>query len=118
MYHTTCATQTVALVSQPLHVLTGGFRTNGLPAGGQGAFKLCMCGETGHVYQVLASTNLSTTNWVVIGAMEGTNGGWRFLDMGATNRPRRFYHTTCTTLHPDAAFLWRMAPPPAPAIPP
>jgi len=79
------ATQTLALVAHPLHVLTaGGFRTNG-------AFKLCIVGETNHDYQVLASTNLSTTNWVIIGVMEPTNGIWRFLDTGASNQPFRFY---------------------------
>jgi len=40
---------------------------------------------------VLASTNLNPTNWVVIGAMEPTNGIWRFIDDGVTNLPYRFY---------------------------
>jgi hypothetical protein len=69
----------------PLHgIISGGFRTNG-------AFKLCMAGETGRSYQVFTSTNLGATNWVVIGVMESTNGIWRFLDTGASNQPFRFY---------------------------
>jgi len=81
---TSLATQAVTLVTQPLHVLTAGFRTNGV-------FKLCMLGEPGRDYQLLASTNLSTTNWMVIGVMESTNGVWRMLDGGATNHAWRFY---------------------------
>ena len=101
MYHTRCTTscttlypdapflwplapQTVALVSQPLHGLTGGLRTNGV-------FKLCMCGETGRVYQVLASTNLSATNWTVMGVMESTNGAGRYWDSGASTNRKSFY---------------------------
>ena len=80
---TTWATQWVALVTQPLHVLTAGFRTNG-------AFKLCLSGEPGRTYQLQANTNLST-NWVVIGVMESTNGIWRMLDSGASNHAWRFY---------------------------
>jgi hypothetical protein len=81
---TTWATQEVALVTQPLHVLTAGFRSNGV-------FKLCLSGEPGRAYQLQANTNLSTTNWAVIGVMESTNGVWRLLDKGATNQPWQFY---------------------------
>lgn len=73
------------MLSWPLHWLVpGGFRTNG-------AFKLCMLGETNRSCELQASTNLSATNWVVIGVMENTNGIWRFLDTGAGNQPWRFY---------------------------
>ena len=65
-------------------IISGGFRTNG-------AFKLCMAGETGRVYQVLGSTNLGATNWVPLGVMENTNGIWRFLDSSATNHAYQFY---------------------------
>ena len=81
---TTWATQEVALITQPLHVLTAGFRTNG-------AFKLCLSGEPGRTYQLQANTNLSTTNWVVIGVMESTNGVWRLLDGSASTNRLRFY---------------------------
>jgi hypothetical protein len=82
---TTWATQEVAVLSWPLHwLLPAGLRTNG-------AFKLCMLGETGRDYQLLGSTNLGATNWLPIGVMESTNGIWRFFDTGATNHPYRFY---------------------------
>ena len=82
---TTWATEEVAVVSCPLHwLVAGGFRTNG-------AFKLCMLGETGRDYQLLASTNLNTTNWTPIGIMESTNGIWRLLDGGASTNHWRFY---------------------------
>ena len=82
---TTWATQSVVLVTYPLHVLNlGGFRTNG-------AFKLCLLGETGKDYQVFANTNLSTTNWIPIGVMESTNGIWWYFDTDATNHLHRYY---------------------------
>jgi hypothetical protein len=84
---TSWATQEVVLVTQPLHeLIAGGFRSNGV-------FKLCLSGEPGRTYQLQANTNLSTTNWVVIGVMESTNGVWRMLDEGAANQPWRFYRT-------------------------
>lgn len=82
---TTWATQEVAVVSWPLHwLLPGGLRSNG-------AFKLCMFGEAGCGYQVLASDDLRSTNWVAVGVMEATNGVWRLLDSDATNHAWRFY---------------------------
>jgi hypothetical protein len=75
----------VAVLSWPLHwLLPAGLRTNG-------AFKLCMLGETGQVYQVLASDDAAATNWPSIGLMEHTNGIWRFFDTGASNHAWRFY---------------------------
>jgi hypothetical protein len=67
-------------------LIVGGFRSNGV-------FKLCLVGEPGRTYQLQANTNLSTTNWVVIGVMESTNGVWRMVDEGAMNQPWRFYRT-------------------------
>ncbi len=55
----------------------GGVRTNG--------FKLCLRGESGRNYDVLASADLKTTNWLFIGTMEPTNGIWSFLDTNAVN---------------------------------
>ena len=73
------------MVSCPLHwPLAGGFRTNG-------AFKLCMAGEAGRDYQLLASTDLNSTNWMPLGIMESTNGIWRLLDTGAVSNGWRFY---------------------------
>jgi hypothetical protein len=81
----TWSTQAVTLVSYPLHwIISGGFRTNG-------TFKICMSGETNQTYQVLAGDDLSGTNWVPIGVMEGTNGSWQFWDTGAAIHRRRFY---------------------------
>ena len=69
----------------PLHwLVVGGFRANG-------AFKLCIAGEAGRDYQLLASTNLNSTNWIPIGLMESTNGIWRLLDGGASTNRWRFY---------------------------
>ena len=66
----TWATQEVAVVSCPVHWLVAdGFRTNG-------KFKLCMAGEAGSNYLVLATTDLNSTNWtpVVAGTEEGFPG--------------------------------------------
>jgi hypothetical protein len=56
--------------------------------------EMCMNGQTGRVYSVLATTNLAITNvasWSNLGAMQGTNGFLRFLDPAFTNLSRRFY---------------------------
>ena len=79
------ASEQVLLTNLPLHTLMlGGFRGNQV-------FKICMVGEFGRDYDILATTNLSATNWTNLGLMETTNGVWRFFDSGATNFPRRFY---------------------------
>jgi hypothetical protein len=75
----------ITVVTLPGRVLDPiGFQTNH-------AFKLCLAGEAGTNYTLLASTNLSQTNWIPLGVMEQTNGIWRFLDASATNQPVRFY---------------------------
>jgi hypothetical protein len=78
-------TQFVLMTNAPLHVLQlGGIRTN--------SFKLCMLGETGSNYMVLATTNLADTPFTSLGLMENTNGIWRYMDAATiTNRPWRFY---------------------------
>jgi hypothetical protein len=76
---------TVQLGTLPTLVLDEiGFQTNR-------AFKLCMIGETGTNYQVLASDDLSPSNWLVLGTMENTNGIWRYSDTTATNSAHRYY---------------------------
>ena len=76
---------TVAEVPADVHYLIiGGLLTNG-------ACKLCMLGVTNNIYEVLANTNLLTTNWLAIGLMEHTNGLWRYSDAEATNHQQRFY---------------------------
>jgi len=76
---------TVHLATLPTLVLDAvGFQTNR-------AFKLCMLGEVGTNYQVLATDDLSTSNWLVLGTMENTNGIWRFSDATATSSVHRFY---------------------------
>lgn len=81
------ATQAVHLVTLPVHWLTlGGVRSNG--------FKICMVGENGSNYLVLASTNVALPqgDWTPIGLMEVTNGIWRYFDAGTvTNRSMRYY---------------------------
>lgn len=61
-----------------------GFQTNG-------AFKLCMGDAEGTNYLALANADLNTTNWVVLGPMDNTNGLWRYLDLTATNAAQRYY---------------------------
>jgi hypothetical protein len=69
----------------PLHVLNlGGKLTNG-------AFKFCMLGEVGRSYEVLANTNLLTTNWTYVGTMEPTNGIWRFSDTNTAGVRQRYF---------------------------
>jgi hypothetical protein len=76
---------TVHLGTFPTLVLDPvGFQTNR-------AFKLCMLGEAGTNYQVIANDDLNTSNWLVLGTMENTNGIWRFSDSAATNSSHRFY---------------------------
>jgi hypothetical protein len=76
---------TVHLATLPTLVLDGvGFQTNR-------AFKLCMIGEVGTNYQLLASDDLATTNWLILGTMENTNGIWRFSDATTANSAHRFY---------------------------
>jgi hypothetical protein len=75
---------TVTITTLPLLTLDAvGFQTNRV-------FKLCMLGDAGTNYQVLASTNLTVPGWTILGTMESTNGIWRFLDTAATNSSR-FY---------------------------
>ena len=76
---------TINFYTLPLHVLNVvGFATNS-------GFKICMLGQSGKDYTVLANTNLATTNWLIIGAMESTNGTWRFVDTNTALFNRRFY---------------------------
>jgi hypothetical protein len=76
---------TVHLGTLPTLVLDAvGFQTNR-------AFKLCMAGETGTNYEVIANDDLTASNWVALGTMENTNGIWRFNDSAAANSEHRFY---------------------------
>lgn len=78
---------TVANTTLPLLHLDGiGFQSN--------SFKLLMLGQTGTNYQILANTNLASTNWISLGIMQNTNGIWRFFDPTATNFPHRFYRAS------------------------
>lgn len=80
------STQIVSFVTLPLHTLElGGFRTNG--------FKICMLGEAGSNYVMLATTNLRVprANWTNLGTLEETNGIFRFFDTNTTGMPLRFY---------------------------
>ena len=55
------------------------------------AFKLCISGETGVSYEIQARTNLSATNWTVLGTMQNTNGIWRYSDVTTSNSTSRAY---------------------------
>ena len=80
----------------------GAFRTNE-------AFKLCMAGEAGSNYQLLASTDLNSTNWLPLGLMDPTNGiyggnaegrrkneegGNRFRELGSRRRQSAHFSAT------------------------
>jgi hypothetical protein len=75
----------VRVATLPARVLDPiGFQTNR-------AFKLCMSAEPGTTNRVEASDNLGATNWTDLGAMDNTNGIWRFSDQTATNSTHRYY---------------------------
>lgn len=77
----------VTTVLPPVHYLIAyGITTNR-------ECELCMNGQTGQIYNVLASTNVALTNsaWSNIGNMQGTGGFLKYFDPSVTNLPRRFY---------------------------
>ncbi len=77
---------TVTYILPPLHLMIPvGFV--GTPVGP--GFKLCMTGESGHAYEVLASTNL--IDWEAIGLMGSKDELFGYLDRDATNFVHRFY---------------------------
>ncbi|MDB6068786.1 MAG: hypothetical protein JWR26_4994 [Pedosphaera sp.] len=74
---------TVNVVAPPLHLLVAdAFITNN-------QCLLCMSGQVGHAYSILASTNLQ--NWTNIGTMQNVNGLLEFPDPATTNFQYRFY---------------------------
>jgi hypothetical protein len=52
-----------------------------------------MGGEAGTSYEVQATTNLDSSNWIVLGVMQNTNGIWCYSDPTATNSSFRAYRT-------------------------
>jgi hypothetical protein len=75
----------VSVTTLPAGVLDPiGFQTNC-------AFKLCMNAVPGTTNRLEASDNLGATNWTDLGAMDNTNGIWRFSDKTATNSTHRYY---------------------------
>ena len=55
-----------------------------------GSFEVKFAGDTYAPYSLWASTNL--TDWSLLGTADPSSNGWfRFLDLQATNLPRRFY---------------------------
>jgi hypothetical protein len=74
---------TVNIVAPPLHVLVAdAFVTNS-------QCLLCMSGQVGHAYSILATTNFQY--WTNIGIMQNVNGLLEFPDPDTTNYARRFY---------------------------
>jgi hypothetical protein len=68
----------------PLKILSGVF-TNG-------NFQLTGLGAANQQYQILATTNLTTTNWQIIGTATADNAGMiQFSDTTASNQSQRFY---------------------------
>jgi hypothetical protein len=82
---TSTNTLAMAFITAPEEVIT--------PCGFQPdrTFKMCMLGRPGASYQMLASTNVQTSNWIPIGILENTNGIHRYVDSNATNYVRRYY---------------------------
>ena len=77
----------VTTVLPPLHYLIAYGITTNLEC------ELCMNGETGRFYSILANTNVaaSIANWSNIGVMQNANGLLKFFDSSVTNLSRRFY---------------------------
>jgi uncharacterized repeat protein (TIGR03803 family) len=63
----------------------------GLQSYGTNGFKLTFTGPSGQTYEILASTNLSVTNWTILatGTFSGTNV--TFTDTNAVNSTAKFY---------------------------
>lgn len=79
---------TVTTVLPPLHYLIA----YGITANRE--CELCMNGQTGHIYNILATTNIAITNvaaWSNIGPMLGASSFLKFFDPAFTNSSRRFY---------------------------
>ncbi len=76
----------VTFVLPPLHLMipVGFVKAPVAPA-----FKLCMTGEEGRSYEVLATTDL--IEWAPIGLMVGRDGLFGYIDRDATNFVHRFY---------------------------
>jgi hypothetical protein len=75
----------IEVVATPFLKILSGTCTNGV-------FHLSGIGNNHATYQIQASTNLSTTNWLTIGtATADDSGAIRFDDSGATNLSQRFY---------------------------
>jgi len=82
----TSSTNIFNIIAPPLRVLVvDGFVTNG-------ECLLCMSGEVGQAYSVLATTNLQT--WTNIGTMHNVNGLLEFPDPATTNFQHRFYRAS------------------------
>ena len=75
----------INVVATPLLKILSGTFTNAV-------FHLTGIGNNNATYQIQASTNLLTANWLTIGtATAGTNGAIQFDDPGATSQSQRFY---------------------------
>jgi hypothetical protein len=90
----------LALGSATLQVLTAPApmaATNsftGITANGPGRFTISFQGASSQAYRILATTNLTSTNWLCVSTnTAGTNGAWTFTDYFATNYPARFYRS-------------------------
>ncbi|MGH7953509.1 MAG: fibronectin type III domain-containing protein [Limisphaerales bacterium] len=60
-------------------------------------FALTVAGQTGHIYEIQATTNF--INWTVIGTVAAAaDGSLQFTDPAASNFPSRFYRTRDTSL--------------------
>ncbi len=62
---------------------------NGLTFSAPGVFNLQFLGDTGAVYEIQASTNLS--NWTPVGTVTNTTGSAEFQDPAAAGERYRFY---------------------------
>lgn len=78
--------------NEAAYVVSGGALQLQIGATAGGAFSLTGRGQTGHVYEIQATTNLVA--WATIGIQTAdSNGSFVFIDYAAPNYPTRFYRT-------------------------
>jgi hypothetical protein len=79
----TSAVATVSVAGPP-RLLSVSRATNGVA-------QVILEGISGHVYELLSSSNLNGSNWTTVGRLTNASGNPLFIDNSATNKPLRFY---------------------------
>lgn len=86
------ATAYSAPVSLTVTLPPGGDQLRALTMLPTNAFEFCLCGETGRVYTVQTSANL--TNWIYWRTVTNQTGVVPIVDGSVSNIAHRFYHAT------------------------